>query len=56
MSKRWFLFKDDENFPDDKIWIPIKHLGEPEVHDLFPEDISKERGGDIETNEGQGDD
>ena len=55
MSKRWF-FKDDENFPDDKIWIPIKHHGELEVHDLFPEDISKEWGEDIETNEGEGDD
>jgi hypothetical protein len=56
MLKRWVFFKEYENFPDDKIWIPIKHLGEPEVHDLFPEDISKELGEDIETNEEQGDD
>lgn len=56
MSKRGFIWNGLENLPDDIIWKPIKHLEEPEVHDLFPEDISKERGGDIETNEGQGDD
>lgn len=56
MSKRGFIWNGLENLPDDIIWKPIKHLEEPEVHDLFPEDISQEGGEDSETNEGQGDD
>jgi hypothetical protein len=56
MTKRWHFLKDDKNFPDDKIWIPVKHHGESKVHDLFPEDIPKEWEEEIETNERQGND
>jgi hypothetical protein len=56
MAKRLVFLKDDINFPEDKILIPIKHLGETQVHDSVPEDVSEEREEDIETNEGLRDD